>query len=223
MPSFEPDPQTEPSSQSGQTIDDSTSDAKWVPTPEALDELLASFSPDREEAGKRYVLAREKLIHYFERRSVVDADRYADEALDRTMRRINEGTKIDNLMPYLLTVASYVTLEIKKEEGKSRQSMRTMKTSISPPVIDPPEESPWWTCFDECLDRLPENKRTMIVEYYEEEAHAKIELHKKMAERLGIPLNALRIRVHRIRAEVEVCVRNCLAKVSVSNETGPAR
>lgn len=215
MASFKPDPQSESSSQPGQSIDDSSSDSKWVPTPEALDEFLASFSPDREEAGKRYELARQKLIHYFERRSVVDAERYADETLDRTMRRIDEGVKIDNLMPYLLTVASYVVLEIKKEEGKFRQSMKTMKTSIPPLGIEPPEESPWWTCFDECLDHLPEKKRTMIVEYYEEEAHAKIELHKKMAERLGIPLNALRIRVHRIRAELEVCAKNCLARLTV--------
>lgn len=210
MASFEPEPENESSSQPEESIDNSPSDSKWAPTPEALTKLLAAFSPDREEAWKNYELGRQKLIRYFERRSVMDAEHYADVVLDRAMRRIDEGTKIDNLMPYLMTIASYVYLEIIHDQERARESIKNLRTSIPPVSIAPKEEGPSWRCFDECLDGMPAMKRDLIVEYYQEEAHAKIELHKQMAERLGIPLNALRIRVHRIRAELENCMRSCL-------------
>jgi DNA-directed RNA polymerase specialized sigma24 family protein len=60
------------------------------------------------------------------------------------------------------------------------------------------------------LKKLSDESRELIVAYYREQQRAKIKLRKELAERLGIPLNALRIRAHRIRAKLEECVVNCL-------------
>jgi hypothetical protein len=49
-----------------------------------------------------------------------------------------------------------------------------------------------------------------VLQYYQEEKRAKIEHRKRLAERLGIELNALRIRAYRIRAELYECIRLCL-------------
>ncbi len=49
------------------------------------------------------------------------------------------------------------------------------------------------------------------MEYYQEEKGKKIAGRKGLAERLGITLNALRIMVHRIRLNLEECVRECLS------------
>ncbi len=64
--------------------------------------------------------------------------------------------------------------------------------------------------FETCLKKLSDDSRELIVAYYREQRRAKIKLRKELAERLGIPLNALRIRAHRIRTKLEDCVVNCL-------------
>ena len=60
------------------------------------------------------------------------------------------------------------------------------------------------------MQRLTSRSRDMVLQYYGEEAHGKIGMRKQQAEKLGIPLNALRIRICRIRANLEDCVSECL-------------
>jgi DNA-directed RNA polymerase specialized sigma24 family protein len=66
------------------------------------------------------------------------------------------------------------------------------------------------TCLDRCLQVLPEENRDLIIGYYDDERGRKIERRKRLAARFGIPLNALRIRAHRIRVSLEACVRECV-------------
>ncbi len=62
------------------------------------------------------------------------------------------------------------------------------------------------------MQSLPAENRELIIEYYQEEKRAKIDRRKNLAERLGVPLNALRIRAHRIRAKLEECVHECVER-----------
>jgi DNA-directed RNA polymerase specialized sigma24 family protein len=55
----------------------------------------------------------------------------------------------------------------------------------------------------------PENRR-LVLEYYQNEKRAKIDHRRKLAEQLGIAVNALRIRAHRIRLQLQKCVQACL-------------
>lgn len=212
MAQFDPDSLSHPPEEPSQSIDDSSSPYKWVPTPEALEKLLASFSQNREEGVKGYELARSKLIRYFERRAVASPEHFADEALDRVMRRIDEGKDISNLMAYLYKIASNIVFEVLKDEELMRQAVNALPISIPSARIDD-EDNPRQNCFDRCLERLLERERSLILDYYQEEGHAKIEHHKDMAARLGIPLNALRIRIHRIRVRLEAGIRTCLEQI----------
>jgi DNA-directed RNA polymerase specialized sigma24 family protein len=65
-------------------------------------------------------------------------------------------------------------------------------------------------CFHECLNGLPTDERRLILAYYEGERSDKIASRRELAVELEIPLNALRIRVCRIRRRVEVCLSNCV-------------
>ncbi len=65
-------------------------------------------------------------------------------------------------------------------------------------------------CLKNCLERLPENQKDLIMEYYLESKSAKIEHRKMLACELGIEVGTLRIRAHRIRAILERCVKKCL-------------
>jgi DNA-directed RNA polymerase specialized sigma24 family protein len=86
-----------------------------------------------------------------------------------------------------------------------------------PPVPDPPPQvEREYACLEECMDKLPSNSRGLVLQYYQEEKHAKIDRRKQLAEQLGIPLNALRIRACRIRMNLHECVLQCLQQKAVA-------
>lgn len=214
MPPIEEQPHRRISKEPEQTIRDPPLSKKWIPTEQAWEKFLAAFSRDRNEAADGYELARRKLVRYFEHHGVIDADRCADETLDRAMRRIYEGIEVTNLMPYLFTIARNVFLEVLKEQEKQRRALSTMKTEVPPEQFDTEKVDQRQNCFDRCLQGLAPESRTLILAYYEKARHAKIEQHTDMATDLGITLNALRIRIHRIRASLENCVRKCMGQVA---------
>jgi DNA-directed RNA polymerase specialized sigma24 family protein len=66
-------------------------------------------------------------------------------------------------------------------------------------------------CMSDCIHRLPPESLSLINEYHHGEKREKIDRRKRLAERLNIPLNALRIRAFRIRADLENCITRCMA------------
>lgn len=212
MAPIEEEPHRHNSQEPDQTIADSS--LPWAPTPASLEKLLATFSPDPVEAGKRYEMARRKLMMFFEHRQMTGAERHADEAFDRAMRRLDEGKVITNIMPYLFKIAHNIWLEWLREEDKRREAINTMTREPHHKEIEP-ETNPRQDCFDRCLEELPSESRNLILEYYEDQGEAKIKHHTSMAARLGISINALRIKVHRIRATLETCVKKCVAEISL--------
>jgi DNA-directed RNA polymerase specialized sigma24 family protein len=65
-------------------------------------------------------------------------------------------------------------------------------------------------CLESCVAKLEPETRNLILAYYEEEAGRKVRNRQQLAEAMGIPMNALRIRAHRIRAKLEKCLKECL-------------
>jgi len=57
--------------------------------------------------------------------------------------------------------------------------------------------------------QLPANQ-DIVRTYYEQEKRAKIDRRRQLAEKLGITLNALRIKAFRIRAALHECVQYCM-------------
>ena len=181
---------------------------KWSLTPEAFEKLLDALSDDRDEAGVQYEIVRRKLVRFFEWRKVESADEYADETLNRVARRLEEGEAIENLNSYLYGVARMVHMEAlrRQELVPIDEAPQTLRQKAP----EPAESEPRVLCFDHCLDSLAPESRRLIVDYYQEERRAKIELRQELADSLQIPLNALRIRAHRIRVRLEQCIAQCM-------------
>jgi RNA polymerase sigma factor (sigma-70 family) len=179
-------------------------------TPGAFDKLLAAFAPDREDAGREYERVRTRLIRHFEWRTVVPGDDWADETFNRVARRIDEGKIIDDLVAFIFGVARHVCQEVIRERDKEPIPLDETRESQHAPAPDPVESDHREDCFDRCMEKLLPENRDLILQYYQEERRAKIQLRQRIAERLGIPLNALRIRAHRIRIGLEKCIKECL-------------
>lgn len=70
-------------------------------------------------------------------------------------------------------------------------------------------------CLEECMDALDREQRALLIEYYRGNGKTRIENRRRLAEQLGIELNALRNRAMRLRERVETCVR---AKLEQKNK-----
>jgi DNA-directed RNA polymerase specialized sigma24 family protein len=171
---------------------------------EEFEKFLSWLDPDRDRAALKHEEVRRRLIRFFECRGCPIAEELADESIDRVIIKIDElaETYVGERIRYFYGVARKVYLE----------SVHRPAASIPPVLADPPDETtPEYIRLEECLDRLPQKDRDLIVEYYEEDKQAKINHRKALADRLGISGSTLRLRAHRIRAMLEDCIISALA------------
>ena len=198
----------------------------WVITREAFDRMLAELHPDIERAGEQYEKIRQKLLKLFEWRGCPHAEECADETFNRVAQKISEGISIWTNDPY-----SYfhgVALNVLREYWRSaEQTAKTFEevAQIHGLLVDPEdlllleteqrEKERLLECLNCCLQKLSPESLHLITRYHQGEETQDKARRKELAQSLGIPLNALRIRAYRIRSAIEECVKNCL-------ERGPA-
>lgn len=182
----------------------------WGLTQAAFEKLLAQLGADRELAGEEYETIRRKLVRFFEWRGSLFPEDNADEVINRVTRRIDEGEEIRDLKNYFYGVARMLFLETLKEQDKEAAAL----DQLPQPATDPErDEVPRFECLEMCLRSLTAENHELIIQYYRRESGAKIENRRAMAKRMGIQLNALRIRAHRIKTKLEECLHDCLSQV----------
>jgi DNA-directed RNA polymerase specialized sigma24 family protein len=179
-------------------------------TPESFEALLRFLNPDRDRAAVKYEAIRHRLVRLFEWRGFSHAEELADETMDRVARRIQEGTTVHTADPYgyFCGVAHLVSKEVARRVARERAALEREDWLPAPPAGDEEEEDDRLGCLRHCLERLPEDQRLLVLRYHQEDDH--IRSRQSLAEELDVPMNALRIRVHRIRRKLEDCVAKCL-------------
>jgi DNA-directed RNA polymerase specialized sigma24 family protein len=188
---------------------------EWVLTQDAFDTLLDWLDADRDHAGSKYEAIRLRLIKIFTCRGCSEAEELADETINRVSARVTEIAGSYNGDPalYFYGVSQKVHLEYlrKCQKGQTEVGEDSATSTPSPPLFSLGEDiEPEYECLEHCLDHLPGDNRKLVLEYYQQERKAKIEHRKRLAADLGIAVNALRIRAHRIRLSLQQCVHDCL-------------
>lgn len=181
---------------------------EWVLTGEALELLLTCLDEDLEVAGEKYEVLRRKLVKYFDWRGAHFPDECADETINRVMRKLESGESIRDIPTYCVGIARLVFLERLKRADRLQVSIEDLG-SVAVPFLQP-EINLQQTCFERCLNQLPIESRHLVLQYYQDERRSKINRRQALAESLGVPLNALRSRVQRIRDKLEFCVTRCI-------------
>ena len=78
---------------------------------------------------------------------------------------------------------------------------------VAEPAPEAAVEDPRLPAIQICLGRLSAGDQSLLLRYHEEsQGQARISLRENIARELGIELNALRVRVFRIRAKLERCL-----------------
>lgn len=188
-----------------------TNKSEWVLTQEAFDRFLAELDLDRDKAGEKYEYIRLKLLKYFQWCGSHAPDIDADETINRVTRRIDEGQNVSNLHGYIYGVAKLVHAETLKRRNRSQVLDEASFINLSAKEVDS-DTAPYHECLESCLENLNQEDREVITEYYKYRKTEKINCRKRLAARLGISLNTLRVKMHRQRQSLEACVEKCFTR-----------
>jgi DNA-directed RNA polymerase specialized sigma24 family protein len=184
----------------------------------AFSRLLEWLDDGVESHGERYLEIRRRLVSYFERRNRADANELADETLNRVGRTLEQSGVIATRPParYCYVVAKFVLLEDFRRE---RRHVRLDEPWVpwartgSHSAVEPDEAAAIreqrLDCLDRCLAELRADQRELVVAYYRNSRRQKIVDRRAIANRLGISINALGIRVYRIRDALMSCLELC--------------
>ncbi len=187
---------------------------EWVLTQSRFDALLAWLDSDREQAGQKYEEIRSRLIKIFTCRGCDNAEELADETINRVIAKVEEVAPNYEGNPalYFYGVAQRVQLEYARRPQlfNAESSLNRYPKPDFQLVSTPNSTERDHRCLDRCLEELPAENRQLVLDYYQHEKQGKINHRKRLAEDLGIAVNALRIRAHRIRRALQKCVYHCL-------------
>jgi DNA-directed RNA polymerase specialized sigma24 family protein len=173
---------------------------------DSFDALLEWLHPDRDKAAQQYELIRGGLIRFFVTHGLADAEYYADETIDRVVKRLPEIR------------AAYVNEPVRYFHGVARNVLREAMRRREVPTDVLPErnlsraaDDELAKCLRECLRSLPAEKHELIHDYHVYDGHLKIDSHREMATELSISVGALRTRAHHVRVALEDCVEQCMS------------
>jgi RNA polymerase sigma factor (sigma-70 family) len=135
-----------------------------------------------------------------------------DETFDRVAKQVHDlrGTFEGDPKLFFYGVARNLVKEYQKKI-KSYVPIEDIELPMSPPQEAEEESSEMREdCLRSCLQKLTSEKRDLVLAYYAKEKQAKIDHRIEMARQLGVSTETLRVRMHRIRATLEECIKHCL-------------
>ncbi|MBD0369804.1 MAG: sigma-70 family RNA polymerase sigma factor [Pyrinomonadaceae bacterium] len=174
-------------------------------TRENFASFLAWLSPDDARAGEEYERLRFRLYTFFSQRRCRFSEELTDETINRVILKIGEE-QIENKLAYCYGVARNVFRESLRKE---REHLDIDEVAIA--ASAPEEKSFSRECLDKCLAELSPESRSLILDYFSEVRQAKIDLHRRISEKLEMSQTALRMRVMRIKKNLKLCVHECMS------------
>ena len=159
-----------------------------------LFKLLEPGSPSPESG---FNLCRLKLIKFFSWRWCPDPTNLADETIVRLLKNVKQGLMTSSETPYKYVYA--IALNVYREH---RREIRKQPSVSYDEAVGTwaPESSDG--CRELCLEKLPNEKVELLNQYY-------LLDREELAEKLQLSLNALRLRIHRIKEELRNCYEEC--------------
>lgn len=185
-------------------------------TQESFEALLTWLDPSRNIAGQKYEVIRVGLVRIFISKGFNDAEDLADQVINRVANRLPDlrNNYVGEPMNYFRGVARNVMHEAWRRKEIATD---TFPEDLSQMTCNTDQ----YECLLACLKLLPPEKRELVLDFYVYDKRDKIAHHKRIAQELGITESNLRVRVHRIRATLETCARQCIKKLAMKQIVSP--
>jgi DNA-directed RNA polymerase specialized sigma24 family protein len=171
-------------------------------TKDVFDKLLGWLAPDEQAAAQVYETIRKGLIKFFMCRGCTSPEDLADQVINRVAKHVSDSSFVFVGQPssYFYGVARKVCLE----DFRKRKTLRSFPIHEDANDVEVKHK-----CLEDCLDTLTARNRDLVIEYYQLDKGDKIKNRRALAERLHVPLGALRIQAYRIRCSLRDCVFAC--------------
>jgi DNA-directed RNA polymerase specialized sigma24 family protein len=186
-------------------------------TRDDLSKLLKRLHPDREVAWGMYILIWEKLVMYFQRHNCTPSSDRAHDALSRIARR-DDLDEIRNIAAFAYGVARKMMRETSIRETSLETLPESVVSNWASVQIEPAEgvdRQRQLQCIRRCLEELPTNDRVVFLSFELADGAVRMRQRKKLAMKAGVSVGAFRVRVFRIRRDIERCARTCMANWGV--------
>jgi RNA polymerase sigma factor (sigma-70 family) len=167
---------------------------------EPFEELFRRLEPEAESAAEGIQRCRHKLAKYFVWRRCPDADDLAGETISRLLKWAETQASADLHYGFVYGIAANVFREY------SRRRKESGEVASIDDVLEIPDHSRSEIddCQQHCLDQLAEDKRNLLVRYYVENIDC-----EDLARERGETINALRLKIYRIKDWLRRCCENC--------------
>lgn len=188
-------------------VDDESSNAPF-------DHLLTWLDPNREKAWGKYQTIQETLIKIFTWRACRNAEDLMHEVIKRVEQKMPDliGEYDGDPARYFYGVAKNVVHEYQREETRFSELQEGDASTDAPLIsdVEPYEIDERQQSLRYCLERLSESDRSIVLSYYQYDQKTKLADRKQLARDRGLTMNALWIRVSRIRSSLAACIRERL-------------
>jgi RNA polymerase sigma factor (sigma-70 family) len=180
--------------------------------PESFEEILAWLDSDREVAATIYVQLHHDLAKIFTYRGCADPEGLTDEVFDRVAKKVQvvRPTYEGDPRLYFCAVANNL---VKEHVKRGRNQVSLEDVDLPEPITNEREQeeaADLEECLQSCLQKLTSQNRELILGYYAKEKQAKIDYRSELAQRFGISVETLRVKVYRIRISLHKCIERCL-------------
>lgn len=180
----------------------------------SFDTLLALLDADRDLAGVKFEELRLRLIRFFEWRGAFNCEHLADICFDRVIKKIGAGEQIGNVAAYAASIAQFVYKESLRSKERLTDSLDADDAHDVAAADQETSEEARLTCLDQCLGEFQADDRNLVVAYYDTDEKTMIASRKRLADSLAMSMNTLRIKVCRLKAKLEKCVKDCCGSLT---------
>jgi DNA-directed RNA polymerase specialized sigma24 family protein len=173
----------------------------WQLTPTALEKFLRRMDASHARAEEHYQNLHEKLVRYFEWQGCHTPQESADTTLDRAIRKLEEGAHVPDVPRFVNGIARNVLKEYRKKKYRE-----VPLDSVAEPMQREPDgaDEVLIQCIERCLEELSAERRALLLEYLGGDNR------EALADRHGLSLNALRLRVFQLKDRLRGCAKQCV-------------
>jgi len=182
--------------------------------------LLERLDRDPSVAAEKYEDLRIKIVHLLCWRGCLEshADDLADTTLDRIAGKLAAGELVENVNAFAAGVARFVWLEHSRKNKADAVGDDLPETPVEADIESLDGDEPRMRCMRRCFAaKFDDDDQRLVLGYYDTDAGEKTKnARKRLAESLGLSLNALKVRACRLRIRLESCINDCVNAVTNS-------
>jgi DNA-directed RNA polymerase specialized sigma24 family protein len=158
---------------------------------------------------------RARLIKFFAWRGSHNVEDLADETLTRVAMKLTQADiEAERPAAFVIGVARMVDLEYKRREGRWVAFTDGMASGDPPATTGDQDQR--LAALQKCLQQFSATDRRLLLRYHEPRGERRAAVRQAIADELHAALGALRVRMHRMRLQLEACVSRQLAAAAGS-------